>query len=105
MHMRTFADSYVNGGQDWGLTTPGCVTTAASTQSPINVADQIVTFGASLPPLNISYGKSASWMLEITGAYGASISSSSRLRCGQTEPALHSRNLASALRSELPGGG
>ncbi len=39
-------------------------------QSPINVPDQVVTFGVSaLKPLNVSYGQSSDWMLEVTPNY------------------------------------
>ena len=82
------ADSYVHGGQDWGsAANPGCTINASYTQqSPINMADQVVTFGAALPALNVSYGATASWMLEITGAHACATLKPFRpvrgLRCG-----------------------
>lgn len=110
--MCAIADSYVNGGQDWGLTTPGCVTNASSSQSPINVADQVVTYGATLAPLNVSYGKTASWMLEITGACDdPSPKSSRRVRGTRVRhalrPKLRLRAVLTPLQlcSQLPGGG
>lgn len=60
-------DSYVNGGQDWKTATPLCGTSVV--QSPINVPSQIVNYSvSSLLPLNVSYGTSSDWMLEVTGA-------------------------------------
>jgi hypothetical protein len=60
----------VNGGQDWNTganASPKCGNGMA--QSPINVPEQLVTYGVStLKPLNVSYGETSDWMLEVTGA-------------------------------------
>jgi hypothetical protein len=64
------AVNYNNGGQDWATTVAlgsPAICSAGKNQSPINIADAVVTYG-SLPALNISYGKATSWMLENTGA-------------------------------------
>ena len=60
----------MNGGQDWNTGAKGVALCGTSVvQSPINIPSQVVTYGvAGLAPLNVSYGTSSDWMLEVTGA-------------------------------------
>jgi carbonic anhydrase len=68
---RCAADNYNNGGQDWTSAYypayGAAICRAGTAQSPINVADTVVTYG-SLPALNVAYGAASSWILENTGA-------------------------------------
>jgi hypothetical protein len=40
----------------------------STSQSPINIADVTVQYDATLAPLQISYGETESWTMEVTGA-------------------------------------
>ena len=66
------------GGQDWNVSKAGVAPAAALCgtsvmQSPIDIPASTtngpVVVNTSLPALQVSYGKTASWTLEVTGAY------------------------------------
>ena len=55
-------------------------------QSPINVPSSLVTYNSTLLPLNVSYGKTASWTLEVTGACNRLKPRASAARCAADCP-------------------
>lgn len=66
--------NYVNGGEDWAQTAYPNVTTATcgtgQQQSPINVPLTAVSYPATAAaPLNVTYGTTSSWTMEITQNY------------------------------------
>ena len=72
--MAPLPDNYNKGGQDWGATysyaNTLCVPGTNTKQSPINIADTIVTYATTpLPNLTVSYGQAASWVLEVQREY------------------------------------
>jgi hypothetical protein len=74
--LRTYADNYVAGGQNWNVaSTVGTTTFAAvplcgtgQMQSPINIPDSQTVYDPTLTPLNLAYGETTGWDMEVTGA-------------------------------------
>lgn len=86
------ADSYNGGGQDWNNTVAWAKCGSGQNQSPINIADTTTVYNVrvrqpfprehappltprplrtqpALSPLQVSYGKSQAWSLEVTVNY------------------------------------
>jgi hypothetical protein len=81
----------VSGGQSWGVaSTVGSTNFAAvplcasgQMQSPINIPDSQTVYDPTLTPLNLAYGETTGWAMEITSA--------------RARPKTHARCLSAAL--------